>query len=127
MFTPEFRNRLDAIIQFKSLATETISHVVNKFIMELEVLLEKSKVSITVDAAARKWLCKHGYDEKMGARPMARLVQEKLKKPLVDELLFGQLMKGGVVQVTEKNEEIVLTFGDAKLLTQEEPVTVGQK
>lgn len=127
MFTPEFRNRLDAIIQFKSLTTETISHVVNKFIMELEVLLEKSKVSIIVDAAARKWLCKHGYDEKMGARPMARLVQEKLKKPLVDELLFGQLMKGGVVRVTENNEEIILTFGDAKLLMQEEPVTVGQK
>ncbi len=101
-FTPEFRNRLDAIIQFKSLDTETIAHVVDKFIMELEVSLEAKQVHLLVDQKARAWLAKNGYDVKMGARPMARLIQEHIKKPLADELLFGRLVDGGKVCLTEK-------------------------
>ena len=105
-FTPEFRNRLDAVIQFKSLDTETIKHVVDKFIMELEVSLEPKNVAIDIDKKARAWLAKHGHDVKMGARPMARLIQEHIKKPLADELLFGKLVDGGKVCLTEKDDKL---------------------
>ncbi|MEK6771523.1 MAG: ATP-dependent Clp protease ATP-binding subunit ClpA, partial [Pseudomonadota bacterium] len=87
LFSPEFRNRLDAIIQFKPLSVATIGHVVDKFILELETQLADKHVTIELDAAARTWLAKHGYDPAMGARPMSRLIQEKVKKPLADELL----------------------------------------
>lgn len=107
VFSPEFRNRLDAVIPFDHLLPETIQHVVDKFIMELEVQLEQKGVSLIVDQAARDWFAKHGYDRVMGARPMARLIQEKLKKPLADELLFGKLANGGRFVVTVSNEEIV--------------------
>ncbi|HLQ25772.1 MAG TPA: ATP-dependent Clp protease ATP-binding subunit ClpA [Acidiferrobacterales bacterium] len=110
MFTPEFRNRLDAIIGFKSLNPETIAHVVDKFVLELENQLEEKNVSIELTASARKWLALHGYDPTMGARPMARLIQEKIKKPLANELLFGKLANGGQVKVTEANEELVFEF-----------------
>jgi len=100
VFTPEFRNRLDAMIQFKALDTRVILHVVNKFLMELEVQLETKHVALTIDDEARAWLGKHGYDAKMGARPMARLIQEQLKRPLAEELLFGKLANGGRVTVT---------------------------
>lgn len=106
MFSPEFRNRLDAVIQFKPLDTTTIANVVNKFIMELEVQLEQKSVSLEVDESARVWLAEHGYSEDMGARPMARLIQEKLKKPLAEELLFGQLIDGGSVLVTVTEGEL---------------------
>ncbi|MHB1949246.1 MAG: ATP-dependent Clp protease ATP-binding subunit ClpA [Gammaproteobacteria bacterium] len=95
MFSPEFRNRLDAIIPFKALDDKTILHVVNKFMMELEVQLETKHVVLELDDDARRWLAKHGYDHKMGARPMARLIQEQIKRPLAEELLFGKLSKGG--------------------------------
>ncbi|MCG8427029.1 MAG: AAA family ATPase, partial [Chromatiales bacterium] len=98
-FTPEFRNRLDAIIQFAGLAPEVIENVVNKFLFELEGQLEEKKVSIIVSPEAKQWLAENGYDDKMGARPMARLIQEKIKKPLAEELLFGRLAQGGVVRV----------------------------
>ncbi|MBI2792911.1 MAG: ATP-dependent Clp protease ATP-binding subunit ClpA [Gammaproteobacteria bacterium] len=100
MFTPEFRNRLDAIIQFDALNEQIITRVVDKFIDELSARLIEKEVTIEVDAAARKWLAEKGYDKKMGARPMARLIQEQLKKPLADELLFGKLAMGGSVEVT---------------------------
>jgi ATP-dependent Clp protease ATP-binding subunit ClpA len=100
IFTPEFRNRLDAVIQFKSLDPKTILYVVNKFLMELEVQLETKHVVLEIDEKARAWLAENGYDKKMGARPMARLIQEQLKRPLAEELLFGKLSKGGHVQVT---------------------------
>lgn len=108
IFSPEFRNRLDSIIQFKHLDMETVENVVNKFIMELEVQLEQKNVSIDVSDEARKWLAVNGYDSAMGARPMARLIQEKVKKPLADELLFGQLSEGGLVSLVVKNNQLAL-------------------
>jgi ATP-dependent Clp protease ATP-binding subunit ClpA len=98
-FTPEFRNRLDAVINFKTLDTSTIKNVVDKFLMELEVQLEARQVALKVSKAARAWLGVHGYDKHMGARPMARLIQDRFKKPLAEELLFGKLMHGGSVLV----------------------------
>jgi ATP-dependent Clp protease ATP-binding subunit ClpA len=108
MFNPEFRNRLDAVIQFDALDPETISYVVDKFLVELETQLDGKKVSIDVDADARLWLAEHGYDLIMGARPMSRLIQEKIKKPLAEELLFGQLASGGNVVVTVKDDDIAV-------------------
>ena len=95
LFTPEFRNRLDAIIQFKPLGTETIRHVVDKFISQLEAQLMERNVTLELSDAARDWLAERGYDATMGARPMARVVSEHIKKPLAEELLFGRLAKGG--------------------------------
>ncbi len=112
LFTPEFRNRLDAIISFKDLDRSTITHVVDKFILELETQLADKRVDIIVDESARAWLAEHGYDPAMGARPMARVIQENIKKPLADEILFGKLAKGGEVHVTEKDGELVLSFDD---------------
>lgn len=102
-FSPEFRNRLDAIINFTPLNDETIGLVVDKFIMELEEQLANKGVSLTVDISARTWLIEHGYDRNMGARPMARLIQEHIKKPLADELLFGKLTHGGHVTLAVKD------------------------
>ena len=110
LFTPEFRNRLDAIINFKSLDQTTISHIVDKFILELESQLADKGVTITVDEQARSWLAEHGYDAAMGARPMARVIQDKIKKPLADIILFGVLSKGGEVHVSEADGELVLDF-----------------
>jgi len=95
LFTPEFRNRLDAIVQFNALGPEHISRVVDKFIFELEAQLQEQNVTIEVDADARVWLAERGYDPKMGARPMARTIQQYIKKPLAEELLFGELAHGG--------------------------------
>jgi ATP-dependent Clp protease ATP-binding subunit ClpA len=106
VFSPEFRNRLDAIIQFRPLDDKTIMHVVNKFLMELEVQLEPKHVAMEIDADARAWLAKHGYDKKMGARPMSRLIQEQIKRPLAEELLFGKLHHGGRVTVTVDHDEL---------------------
>ena len=107
-FSPEFRNRLDAIIQFNSLDDKTISSIVDKFLVELETQLNDKKVDIEVDDEARKWLAVHGYDKVMGARPMGRLIQEKIKKPLAEELLFGSLEHGGQVYVSVENGELSL-------------------
>jgi len=109
-FSPEFRNRLDAIIPFKPLAPETIGHVVNKFVLELEAQLEEKHVEIDMDERARAWLAEHGYDPAMGARPMARLIREKIKKALADEILFGKLSHGGHVSVSEQGGELTFTF-----------------
>ncbi len=101
LFSPEFRNRLDAVIQFKPLSTDIIKGVVDKFLTELQAQLDEKRVVLHVDASARNWLAEHGYDEKMGARPMKRLIQEKLKKPLAEMILFGDLAEeGGEVLVT---------------------------
>ncbi len=99
MFSPEFRNRLDGIIQFKGLDERTIANVVDKFIIELEQQLEEKRVVLQVEQPARDWLARKGYDPTMGARPMARVIQEHLKRVLAEELLFGQLIKGGSVKV----------------------------
>jgi ATP-dependent Clp protease ATP-binding subunit ClpA len=105
-FTPEFRNRLDAIINFAPLNSETIGLVVDKFIMELDEQLSHKGVTFTVDKSAREWLIEHGYDKAMGARPMARLIQENVKKPLADELLFGKLIHGGHVTLKVKDGKL---------------------
>lgn len=110
LFTPEFRNRLDAIVQFGSLDEKTIGHVVDKFLIELEAQLEQKKVTLDVDDSARQWLAEHGYDPKMGARAMGRLIKEHIKKPLAEELLFGKLAEGGVVHVHEEDGKIVLEY-----------------
>jgi len=99
MFTPEFRNRLDGIIQFKALDKSIILNVVDKFIIELESQLEEKNVQIDFNPEAKAWLAEHGFDEAMGARPMARVISENIKKPLADEILFGKLSKGGRVNV----------------------------
>ncbi|HSG91317.1 MAG TPA: ATP-dependent Clp protease ATP-binding subunit ClpA [Pseudomonadales bacterium] len=101
IFTPEFRNRLDSVVQFNPLTPETITTVVDKFLTELQAQLDEKRVTIEADAAARAWLAREGYDEKMGARPMQRLIQEKIKRQLAEDLLFGRLAdKGGLVRVT---------------------------
>jgi ATP-dependent Clp protease ATP-binding subunit ClpA len=109
-FSPEFRNRLDGIIQFKPLNKDAILRVADKAILELEMLLQDKNVTLEIDNDARQWLADHGYDVAMGARPMARLVQEKIKRPLADELLFGQLSDGGHVRVSLRDDEIALDF-----------------
>ena len=98
-FTPEFRNRLDGIIQFAPLNKNTIMFVVDKFLVELQAQLDDKKVHLHIDEDARKWLSENGYDEKMGARPMSRLIQDKLKKPLAEKILFGDLESGGEVEI----------------------------
>jgi len=106
IFTPEFRNRLDAIIQFGALDFEHILRVVDKFLIELESQLTEKKVSLDVGADARRWLAEHGFDPQMGARPMARVIQEKVKRALADELLFGKLVEGGVVRLSVADGEL---------------------
>jgi ATP-dependent Clp protease ATP-binding subunit ClpA len=108
LFTPEFRNRLDATVQFNALEPANITRVVDKFIFELEAQLHEQNITIEVDAAARLWLAERGYDPKMGARPMARTIQQYIKKPLADELLFGDLAQGGHLIINLEDDE--LTF-----------------
>ena len=110
MFTPEFRNRLDAIIGFSSLSSEVVFKVVDKFVMELEFQLEDRNVMIELTDGAREWLAKKGYDPKFGARPLGRVIQEHIKKPLAEELLFGKLTKGGVVVVKIEDGKPVFDY-----------------
>ena len=107
-FTPEFRNRLSEIIYFNTLSEEVVIYVVNKFLFELENALEDKNVSLIVSDPARKWFAKNGYDNKMGARPMERLIEKEIRKPLADELLFGKLSEGGTVKVNVKKGKISL-------------------
>ena len=110
LFTPEFRNRLDAIVQFSPLDTEIIKTVVDKFLTELQAQLDEKRVMLEVDDAAREWLAREGYDEKMGARPMERLIQEQIKRPLAEDLLFGDLSRGGgTVRVTVVDGQLDVT------------------
>ncbi len=104
LFSPEFRNRLDAVIQFAGLDPATIERVVDKLLVETEAQLEQKRVSLNVDEKARRWIAKRGYDPKMGARPMARIIQEFIKRPLAEELLFGKLANGGQVEVTASED-----------------------
>ncbi|MEY1661917.1 ATP-dependent Clp protease ATP-binding subunit ClpA [Isoalcanivorax beigongshangi] len=115
VFTPEFRNRLDAIIQFAPLGGSTILGVVDKFLTELQAQLDDRGVTISVDGEARAWLAERGYDRDMGARPMARLIQEQLKKPLAEKLLFGELAEhGGKVQVRVRDGRLALDVEEAE-------------
>jgi len=115
LFTPEFRNRLDAIISFASLTPEVVGRVVDKFVMQLEAQLADRQVTIELTDAAREWLAKKGYDPLYGARPLSRIIQEHIKKPLAEELLFGKLEKGGVVRVDVKDGKLDFSFPAPRL------------
>ncbi len=119
-FTPEFRNRLDAVIQFASLDFEHILRVVDKFLIELETQLQDKHVQVSATPEARQWLADNGFDPAMGARPMARVIQEHVKRPLADELLFGRLVNGGRVSIDVREGKIVTDVEPA-----EEPATVA--
>ncbi|ANE56176.1 MULTISPECIES: ATP-dependent Clp protease ATP-binding subunit ClpA [Methylomonas] len=118
-FSPEFRNRLDAIVQFKPLDMAVVGSVVDKFIFELEAVLADKNVTLTLEPAARAWLAEHGCDPKMGARPMARLIQEKIKKPLAEDLLFGRLANGGHVRIHVENGELAFAIEGKQLVVSE--------
>ena len=115
MFNPEFRNRLDAIIHFNPLDKKTISNVVGKFLIELETQLDDKKVTIEITEDAREWLADNGYDKVMGARPMSRLIQKIIKRPLAEELLFGKLMQGGHVVASLENNSIKVEIKEEEL------------
>ncbi len=114
-FSPEFRNRLDAVVNFKALCPAIMAHVVDKFIVELETLLDDKKVTIEIDQSARAWLIEHGFDARMGARPMARVIEERIKQPLADALLFGKLHKGGHVRVSSNGSSLTLDIEPASV------------
>ena len=122
LFSPEFRNRLDAVIQFNGLDESTIERVVEKLLVEFEAQLEAKRVVVHMDDAARSWVAHKGYDPKMGARPMARVIQEHIKRPLAEELLFGKLVDGGQVRISVKADGSGL---DLECSTNEEPALVG--
>jgi ATP-dependent Clp protease ATP-binding subunit ClpA len=127
MFTPEFRNRLDAIVPFAYLGQETVSRVVDKFILQLELQLADQNVHIQFDTDARKWLAQRGYDKLYGARPMARLIQEKVKQPLAEELLFGKLSQGGEVHVSVKDDKLNFELAPAAPRVVKEKPKRGKK
>ena len=118
VFSPEFRNRLDNIVWFNHLSDEVIHQVVDKFIVELQAQLDEKGVSLELTKDAKKWLATHGYDKAMGARPMSRLIQEHLKKPLANELLFGGLTHGGVAKIGVKKDKLVLSYESKKELVE---------
>ena len=109
-FSPEFRNRLDAWVPFKALDVEKIKLIVDKFIKELNGQLAEKRVIVKLEETAREWLAKNGFDARYGARPMSRLIHDKIKQPLAQEILFGKLTDGGSVVVEEKDGELVLNF-----------------
>jgi len=116
MFTPEFRNRLDSIVQFGNLNIEVVKTIIDKFLVQLQGQLDEKNVFLQVTDSARNWLAENGYDPKMGARPMSRLIQEKIKKPLAEEVLFGELSNGGgTVIVSEVDNELVLSVETEEL------------
>ncbi|HMM65170.1 MAG TPA: AAA family ATPase, partial [Mesorhizobium sp.] len=122
LFTPEFRNRLDAIIPFGSLPVPVVHQVVQKFVMQLEAQLADRGVTFELSPEAVAWLAEKGYDERMGARPLGRVIQEHIKKPLADEVLFGKLRKGGTVRVTVEKKETGETGLKLETLADEAPV-----
>ena len=128
MFSPEFRNRLDAIIQFSSLSPEVVSRVVDKFVIEVEEQLADRNVTIELTKEVRQWLARKGFDKVFGARPLGRVIQEHVKRPLADELLFGRLAKGGVVKVTVKDGALDFDITEApKKATKKAPKSAKPK
>jgi ATP-dependent Clp protease ATP-binding subunit ClpA len=115
LFTPEFRNRLDAVIAFAGLSPEIVARVVEKFVMQLEAQLADRNVTIELSSSAKEWLAERGYDRLYGARPLARVIQEQIKKPLAEELLFGKLVKGGSVKATLKDGKLEFEIVEAPL------------
>ena len=108
VFSPEFRNRLDTIVNFGPLPPAVMQTIVEKFIIQLEAQLAEQRVAISLGSDARKWLAEKGYDAQMGARPMSRIIQEKIKRPLAEELLFGELSGGGHITITVEKEELIV-------------------
>jgi ATP-dependent Clp protease ATP-binding subunit ClpA len=123
MFTPEFRNRLDAVIGFVNLSPEVVSKVVDKFVIQLEAQLADRQVTIELSDAARTWLAQKGYDPLYGARPLARVIQESIKKALAEELLFGKLEKGGTVRVDVGEGGLSFSYTEGKGSPRPETVT----
>jgi ATP-dependent Clp protease ATP-binding subunit ClpA len=121
LFTPEFRNRLDAVVPFAALSQEIVGNVVEKFVMQLEAQLADRNVTIELSSAAKEWLAERGYDPLYGARPLARVIQEYVKKPLAEELLFGKLVKGGSVKVGLKDGELTFDVQEAALAALPKP------
>jgi len=117
-FPPEFRNRLDKIIQFEHLSPDVVLHVVDKFLVEMQAQLDQKGVVLDVSEAAHLWLAEKGYDMAMGARPMARLIQQELKLPLAEQILFGELSQGGHVYVDIKDDKITMEYVKEALLTE---------
>ena len=129
IFSPEFRNRLDSVISFSTLPMSVIIRVVEKFVLQLEAQLMDKNVTFDLTTKASEWLAKNGYDEKMGARPLSRLIQEKIKKPLAEDILFGKLKKGGVVKVYVKNDDIFLEISapEKPRISQKKPPLLAAK
>jgi ATP-dependent Clp protease ATP-binding subunit ClpA len=131
MFAPEFRNRLDAIIPFEGLSIEIVRQVVQKFVFQLEAQLADRGVVIELSEAAADWLATTGYDDKMGARPLARVIQETIKKPLAEEVLFGRLKNGGTVKVIVEGEgasaKLGFEYPSGPVVPKQEPVPVEKK
>jgi len=123
MFSPEFRNRLDATIFFNSLSLEIIERVVDKFITELDLQLNEKKVFLHLSPNARRWLAEKGYDPVFGARPMARLIQTEIKRVLADEILFGRLQNGGKVEVDEGDNKLTFTYSEVDRAVSKETAT----
>ena len=121
MFTPEFRNRLDAVIAFAGLTPEIVGRVVEKFVMQLEAQLADRNVTIELSSGAKEWLAERGYERLYGARPLARVIQEYIKKPLAEELLFGKLTKGGAVKVTLKDKKLDFEYIPANVAALPKP------
>ena len=122
-FSPEFRNRLDAWIPFKSLDLSVIKLVVGKFIKELNGQLAEKRVLVKLTEAAQEWLAKNGFDERYGARPMARLIHDQIKQPLASEILFGKLTEGGSVLVDADEKDLILSYSVSKQEVKKEEVT----
>ena len=110
LFTPEFRNRLDAVIPFSHLAPDIVRKVVEKFVLQLEAQLSERQINIEISAEAADWLARKGYDQQMGARPLARVIQEEVKKPLAEEVLFGKLARGGTVRILLAGDTLGFKF-----------------
>ncbi|WP_421995273.1 ATP-dependent Clp protease ATP-binding subunit ClpA [Roseococcus sp.] len=126
MFTPEFRNRLDAVIPFAGLSAEIVAQVVEKFVMQLEAQLADRNVTIELSSAAKEWLAERGYDPLYGARPLARVIQEFIKKPLAEELLFGRLVKGGSVKVNLSEGGLTFDIAEAPVAALPKPEGDGE-
>ena len=125
LFTPEFRNRLDAIIPFAALTPEIVGRVVEKFVMQLEAQLADRNVTIELSSAAKELLAEQGYEPLYGARPLGRVIQEQIKKPLAEELLFGKLVKGGAVKVSVKDGKLAFDISEAPALALPKPEAEG--
>src|SRR5881409_3346410 len=121
LFSPEFRNRLDAVVQFAPLTPEAVERVVDKFVTELDAQLNARRVTIQLTPAARRWLAARGYDPTFGARPMARLIQQEIKRPLAEEMLFGQLRDGGRVEIDASDDQITFRYAGHKAPAAAEP------